>query len=330
MMMKKTILLTLTLTLTLSANIPSLSTFLNTCPMEDEALTIIQQDITFTKEGKRFEFPSCQGDYLTEAYSDELATLQALRLLYHFPSVSWTDKPLYEWVVERIEGIDLTKNTATGWCCKTIEQQLFIEVQRGNTPPFIMDIKKQSPFWFAYQDVLARAATIIHEARHTEEGMDHVDCCGITRGCDKEYDEAHLSGYPMVLWFYKTILDGTVDIGFWASDLDQSVYNFAAIHETNINFFRERICNNVPPPIQLDPQQSDTYFGGKPLSTNTEIAELPKFVLFPNPLPIDYPLTIPIGATIVDTHGRIVQVSDLRRGMYLVRWEGSIQKLIVL
>lgn len=193
--------------------ITDIGVFLDTCPTNDPVYAQLRSDFELRRNGVVVGAVACSEPVSaipTAQYTDELIVLQGLRVIYYMDLGStghlpWTPGTLYQWMRSKIGGIEIRDGIAGGFCCETYNGRLFIVAGAQND--FNRDFDK------TWQGISGNIAFYAHEARHVD-GYPHVSCCGITGGCDQEYDEANLGAYGIQHFLNRQWLHGDINVGF--------------------------------------------------------------------------------------------------------------------
>ena len=238
---------------TVFTQIIDIKAFLDKCPTNDPAITTILNDFEIRLNGVKItEFPCSEPVSLmsVQNYTNPLIYLQTLRVIYymdkhivgkHFP---WTDKSLYNWMKDNVNGINIKDGVSGGYCCETINGKKFFVT--GNANDSNREHDKQ---WIG---ISGNIGFFAHEVRHADKGPGHSSCCGIPGGCDDKYDENNLSSYGIQYWLEKNWLDGTLYVGANISHNQSQINEIINWHLTAINNqFRNRFCNNIPDILKI-------------------------------------------------------------------------------
>jgi len=233
-----------------SGEIRNINKFLDQCPTKDPAIARIRGDFEIRRDGAPTALPSCSEPVSlmpSNAYTDELMLLQALRVVYYMDQgmsghLPWTTGDLYDWMKSKVGGINIISSGGGPSCCTTINGRPFINI--GAHDDATREFQKK---WINLSVIVAVYA---HEARHVD-GFPHSSCCGTTNGCDDTFDQANLSPYGLQWWLNKLWLDGTIDVGIGCetpADLIDSASFFLAQLNTT---FPSRFCATRPPAASM-------------------------------------------------------------------------------
>ena len=92
-----------------------------------------------------------------------------------------------------------------------------------------------------------------HETRHADgNGHLHSSCCGIANGCDSTYNINDLGSYGVQYWLNLAWLRGDIDVGVRESYTTSEVLGLEYDFITNVNTFRDRICDHSADSITLN------------------------------------------------------------------------------
>ena len=221
----------------MTREIVDLEDFLSVCPLEDPNISIILSDFEFRLNGDVIDqFPCEEPFYLMDRPSDlglatehftETTYLQALRFLYYLDYdnphiVPWSQERLYDWVVSKLDALDIVDGVAGGRFCGN--------VNGSNKATFGNNRNPANPNLINFSNCLAEGfrliniSLLLHEARHAD-GFPHTSgCCTLGRVCDDELDLENPSAYGIMVW--------------WAIAHWEGTYNF------NAECFLERSSNN--------------------------------------------------------------------------------------
>lgn len=117
----------------------NIAQFLERCPQEDPAYERIHFDVEIRRNGAVVTDIPCSGvasSLPIEQFTDELITLQSLRVLYHMDAglanhLPWTDKRAYEWFVSKVGGVNLRDGPSAS-CCSGFGGRVFIDISPGD------------------------------------------------------------------------------------------------------------------------------------------------------------------------------------------------------
>jgi hypothetical protein len=232
------------------AQICNLKQFLDTCPTSDPVYATIKNDFVIRKDGALASEPTCQAPVSQmpiDQVSDELLLALSLRTIYYLQSsaqLPWTSTTLYQWLHDKVTGIDIVSTGRDSCCYKNAEDgKTYFNVRSyanagGNN----------REWWRTPAGVLARIGVIAHERRHADgNGFPHVGCCKDGPGaCDQEYNENNLSPYGIQYWLGKRIVDGTLYTGYSCfAPSDAKTFKQAVRSSANVEV--SRFCTNAPP-----------------------------------------------------------------------------------
>lgn len=226
--------------------IRNINKFLDQCPTNDPALARIRGDFEIRRDGAPTALPSCTepvSQMPSNAYTDELMLLQALRVVYYMDQgmsghLPWTPGDLYDWMKSKVGGINIISSGGGPGCCTTINGRPFLNIGAHD------DVTREFQKKWIYLSVIV--AVYAHETRHVD-GFPHSSCCGATNGCDDTFDPANLSPYAVQWWLNTLWLNGTIDVGIGCeppADLSDSASFFLAQVNTT---FPSRFCATRPP-----------------------------------------------------------------------------------
>lgn len=225
--------------------------FLERCPQEDPAYERIRFDVEIRRNGVLVTDVPCTGIASAlpiEQFTDELITLQGLRVLYHMDAglenhLPWTDKRAYEWFVSKVGGVNL-RETPNASCCSQFGDRIFITVPLGDT--------SNREFDRSWLGMAGNTSTYLHEARH-RDGFPHSSCCGIQNGCDPIYDEANLGAYGIHFWMMRSWLTGLINVGMGCQGT-RSASEQGVIMRNSANGYAFRHCEQRPAQVILPAQ----------------------------------------------------------------------------
>lgn len=222
--------------------------FLERCPQEDPAYERIRFDVEIRRNGTVVADVPCSGvasSLPVEQFTDELITLQSLRVLYHMDAglanhLPWTDKRAYEWFVSKVGGVNV-RDAPTASCCSGFGGRVFVDIPSGD--------QANREFDRGWLGISGNVSTYLHEARH-RDGFPHSSCCGVTSGCDAAYDEANLSAYGIHYWIERAWLLGTINVGMGCQG-SRSARDDGLLMRNAANNYAARFCTQRPPPVTL-------------------------------------------------------------------------------
>ena len=246
---------------TAAAQIRNITQFLDQCPQNDPALSVILEDFTIRRNGVIMTAPPPCSEPVrampTSAYTDELIALQTLRAIYYMDRgqsghLPWTTGTMYEWMKSRVGGIDIHNNGPFAYCCNIYDAPL-------PPPPglpakhFYVALPVQDDFNRdfdrTWRGMSGQIALVAHEVRH-RDGSQHTSCCGISGGCDDTFDPANLSSYGTQWWLAKLWLDGTINVGMGClSGLER--LETASWLASDGNDFAARFCQAKPDTLRV-------------------------------------------------------------------------------
>jgi len=333
-----------------SSQISDIKVFLDRCPVSDPATSTVLSDFEIRLNGLKVDnFPCTEpvSSMSVSDYSNPLIYLQTLRVIYHMDRgmtgkhLPWTDKYLYDWMKDDVDGIDIRDGVSGGYCCEVLDgKTLFVT---GNQDDFNREFDKE------WRGISGNIDFFAHEVRHMDgSGYLHSSCCGITNGCDNEYNENDLGSYGIQYWLNKSWLTGYINVGARTSYTQTEINEIIDWHLGAMNYtFRTRFCTNEPALVNLadipNPLGSIPTYAKKDFSV--------KINIFPNPVRSDGNLSIDIpdafcrveilnsSGVVLKTlenkvEGTIILPIDLKPDIYIIRvmdFSGNsfCQKLIV-
>ncbi len=236
-----------------SAEVCNIKQFLDACPTSDPALDIIRNDFTIRKDGVIVN-PVCPkpiSQLTTAQYTDELIVLQALRTIYYLDlgqsgHLPWTSGTLYDWLKQKINGINIT-TTGPDQCCSNSfgDGKMYFNVRAKN------DVTRDwQRGWIGMSELIG---LLMHERRHLDgTGFPHLcaPCAAGAGACDQQYDETNLSPYGIQWWLRKKWVEGGLYTGYSCLGTKEvaDIKNFLRGMD---NSERNRYCTN-PPPLLTD------------------------------------------------------------------------------
>lgn len=252
-------------------SIDNIKQFLDTCPHNDPAYAQIRSDFNILRNKNLVVDIPCTepvSQMPIVQYTDELITLQGLRVMYYMDEgqsghLPWTSGTLYQWMKSRIRGINISDTATRSTCCYLVDGDAYMTVPNGDTSN-----RDFSRYW---RGISGNIALYAHETRHMD-GYPHVGCCGRPVGCDQTYDENALTPYGIQYWLFKSWLMGEIYVGFSCLEPEE-VSEIASWHLSGANGYISSFCDTKPPEVTM-PQ----YPGGQcrsviPTPTSTPIAE---------------------------------------------------------
>jgi len=308
------LLLVLSIYPVLDAQIHDIKSFLDQCPTSDPAIETILNDFEIRMNGILVtEFPCSEpvSAMDTVAYSNPLIYLQTLRVIYYMDRdmenhLPWTHKTLYEWLKDGVDGINIVDGVSGGYCCSDIDGKIFFVT--ANFDGYNREFDK------TWKGISGNIDFFAHEVRHTDpDDPGHTSCCGITNGCDQQYNESNLGAYGVQYWLVKSWLTGFINVGARTSHSEEEIDEIINWHLESLNTqFRERFCESKPPTVYIGDIE---YPLGPGYVSAPELIRDDKVNLFPNPVKSGDELTISIPGTditiveIYDVNGRLVETA---------------------
>ncbi len=228
--------------------IENIDDFLELCPTDDPAYAQIRSDFVIRHNDALVGALTCSGPVSSipiADWTDELIVVQGLRTIYsmdrgmrgHLP---WTDGTLYDWMRSKIAGINIKGGGA--YCCDTIGGELYIVVPEEDD--FNRDFDR------TWKGISGNIGLYAHETRHVD-GYGHVSCCGITSGCDANFDVNDLTAYGVQWWLNDLWLTGAINVGIGCLP-SAEVSDIATWHLSSLNSqFRTRFCYTQPPLVDM-------------------------------------------------------------------------------
>lgn len=243
------------------AQIYNVEEFLEICPTEDPAFSIIMNDFKIRRNGVVVEDFSCSQPVSEMDYTDikqELQALQALRTIYYMDlgqsmHLPWTSGTIYEWMKSKIKGINIRDDIASSYCCDSFEDGLYIVTTKSS-----LNDDSEVPFRYrmmGWLGIKGRISLYSHEVRHVD-GYPHTDGCGGSGYCDQTYDENNLSTIGIQWWLENAWLTGYLNVGLSCleptTDYPISIfeYHLGAANDLHRPFFEE----NKPPELSMPDQ----------------------------------------------------------------------------
>lgn len=275
----------------LFSQINDIKVFLDKCPNNDPAINTILSDFEIRLNGIKVNSFPCTEPISAMAvanYSNPLIYLQTLRVIYYMDRgmtgkhLPWTDKSLYAWMKDNVNGIDVRDGVSGGYCCEVLDGKVLFVT--GVQDDFNRDFDK------GWRGISGNIDFFAHEIRHRNgSGYPHSSCCGLTNGCDNEYNENDLSPYGLQYWLNKSWLTGYINVGARTSCSQTEINDIISWHLGALNYtFRTRFCNNAPAIVNLadiaNPLGSIPTFGDE--------VDFKKVNIFPNPISSGNDLTI--------------------------------------
>lgn len=334
----------------LPGQINDIKSFLDQCPTNDPIVDTILKDFEIRLNGNIVtEFPCYEpvSSMNVINYSNPLIYLQTLRVIYYMdkkmpcPHLPWTDTTLYVWMKNRVDGINIRDGVSGGYCCEVINGKTFFVT--GNPNEYNREFDKK---WIG---ISGNIDFFVHEVRHRDGNYGHSSCCGITGGCDAEYNENNLGAYGVQYWLNKSWLNGFINVGARTSHSELEIKEIINWYLSALNASRNRFCSNIPPIININ----DISNPLGPIPTSIENEYFMRATLFPNPINSGDDLTINIHdislnkIEIFSTSGVLLNVIEnktmgdvtismlnFKSGIYIIRIQDSnknlyYQKLVV-
>lgn len=334
----------------LLSQINDIKVFLDLCPNNDPAINTILSDFEIRLNGVKVNsFPCTEPvSAMTVAdYANPLIYLQTLRVIYYMDRgmtgkhLPWTDKSLYDWMKDNVDGVDIRDGVIGGYCCEVLDSKNFFVtgVQDDNNREFDK----------GWRGISGNIDFFAHEVRHTNgNGYPHSSCCGIENGCDNEYNETDLGSYGIQYWLNKSWLNGDINVGARTTASQNEINDIINWYLNSLNYgFRTSFCYNQPAMINL----ADIVNPLGSIPTFAHETVIKEVKIYPNPISRGSNLTIDIpdasfcrfeiintsGVTLktIDNNGGKVIISmDLKPDVYILRMQdyngGSYyQKMIV-
>jgi hypothetical protein len=280
------------------AQISDIKSFLNLCPTKDPIVDTILKDFEIRLNGKIVtEYPCTEPVSAMNVlnYSNPLIYLQTLRVIYYMdrqitcPHLPWTDTTLYVWMKNKVGGINIKDGVTGGYCCEVIGGKKFFVTSNQNDSNREFDKK-----WIG---ISGNIDFFAHEVRHADgNGYGHSSCCGITSGCDAEYNEKYLGAYGIQYWIIKSWLTGFINVGARTSHSEAEINEIINWHLSALNVSRTRFCSSIPPVINL----KDIAYPLGPGANYVKNVDLLKVNLFPNPINSGDVLTINVPNNLIN------------------------------
>ena len=236
------------------SQIVDIKAFLNQCPTLDTNINTILNDFEIKFNGITVtDFPCSEpvSAIPVADYSNPLIYLQTLRVIYYMdrylPSnhLPWTNKNLYDWMKDNVDGLNIVDGVSGGYCCDIIDGKKYFVTGNQNASNREFD-----KYW---RGISGNIDFFAHEVRHADPGgYYHSSCCGITNGCDDTYDEDNLGSYGIQYWLNKSWLNGDIYVGARMShtpaEISQIInWEISAMNST----YRDRFCNNIPEVVEI-------------------------------------------------------------------------------
>jgi len=220
-----------------TADIETVDEFFARCPTTDEVARV-NSDLTLY-----FDYDPTVGTLVCEAAnsSANLTALQkrayqtvyVMRLLHFSHPLPWTEKPLYDWLVDVIDGIRFVKG-GLSHCCEP-ENIIVIALNENSlilqTDQWIVNGEKHG--------LMNATLLYAHEARHNE-GVLHT--CTTRHGDDNTLDKmgAWAIQYYLALW----IAQYGDHSSLAATGVDANAYRLAALQDAEVTRLT-RFCKEI-------------------------------------------------------------------------------------
>ncbi len=185
--------------------------WLATCPSEAD-LAVIDADLTLSFESDptagTFECTSANGSRdLTAFQRNVYTTLIVMKKLEFTQPLPWTDKQLYQWLIDTIDGMRFRSDIENSSCC---DPAGIINIQTTNLVATNTNLWINPQYGVGLKDLLV---LMVHEARHNEFGG-HT--CGSNDNTRAElgawgvqyYLQEYLANYPKDLAFLTSTSPG--------------------------------------------------------------------------------------------------------------------------
>jgi hypothetical protein len=241
--------------------IVDIGSFLESCPTNDINYGRIRSDFKLRRNGILVGSVACSepvSAMSTAQYTDEIIVLQGLRVIYYMDRgmsghLPWTSGTLYDWMKEKIDGIDIRDGSGS-FCCLTYEGLTYIAVGAQND--FNRDFDK------SWMGISGNIGLYAHETRHVD-GFGHTSCCGLSFGCDDTYSESNAISPYGIQWFLeRKWLFGDIYVGFSCLPSNE-VQETANWHLEGANGqFRSRFCSNLPPLLSMPDEPGGECLNG--------------------------------------------------------------------
>lgn len=269
-----------------SSQICDIKKFLEQCPMTDPNIDTILSDFEIRLNGEKItELPCVEpvSELPISEYTQPLIVLQTLRTIYYMDKgrqnhLPWTNLSLYNWMKSNVEGINIKEGVVGGYCCEQINGKTFFVI--GDADDFNREFDK------TWSGISGNIGFYAHEVRHRDDdGHPHSSCCGISGGCDDEYDESNLGAYGIQYWLNKSWLTGYINVGVRTSCNSQEISEIINWHLGSCNSsMRNRFCTNIPDLININEIDNPLGSGGcETLINDLTYNNQPKLVVIPNP-----------------------------------------------
>lgn len=238
--------------------IRDIHTFTEQCPTTDPAYATIRAQFDVRVEGQPIAEPvACTAPFSTipiEALTDELLTLQALRIAYYMSqgtagTLPWSTRALWEWMTSNVRGVNIKNAPGQLYCCDLIGGRLYLSVSRQDSA--------NRHFKRTWEGLAYTVEYFAHEIRHADANVPpHTRGCAAfpkpddPPGCDISYDVRNLGAYGVQYWLSRAWATGAIDIGIGCAPPTRA----RAYAESNLqsaNSFRSRFVSGVPPTMEL-------------------------------------------------------------------------------
>lgn len=239
--------------------IVDLQDFLTTCPTDDPNIDKILSDFDIRLNGELVSDFPCQEPYyimnnptpegIDSEYFTETTRLQSLRFLYYLDfdnpiQLPWSDLRLYDWLNEKIGGINIVDGLIGGNCCGFREGKFNFNVGNIRTAPD--NYIKSSEELLSGFSLLGIGLTL-HERRHMDgPEFSHVfGCCENQSSCDQELDLNNPSAFGMMVWWNKSIWDETYNFGQSCAYKNDSYWTNNSRKILNPNTWSGHFCSGL-------------------------------------------------------------------------------------
>jgi hypothetical protein len=205
-------------TITMTRQIVDLEDFLRVCPLDDPNINQILSKFEIRLNGNVVTNFDCVEPYYImseQQYTTEKTYLQALRLLFYLDYdtpyiLPWSDKRLFDWVDQKIDGINIKDGISGGICCETFNGKRFISVENIKTNT--SGITKSSDRLYTGYGLM-NIELLLHEARHVDGFPHTTGCCPSGGACDQSLDLNNPSAYGIMVWWNKAIWEKKYEFG---------------------------------------------------------------------------------------------------------------------
>jgi len=204
--------------------IENMSTFLETCPSQEE-LQILKRDFPlFTRgqstlaEQRPYRCSEPVSEMPEDNLSDRLSVYQALRVTRHVKltePLPWTSMSPYKWLKSRIDGISLRDDTKPFCCHNPVEDPTAVTIVLPTRSPDLL--KSYTQFinprnGVGLVDVIL---LIFHEARHVDKPH-NCGTCPAGSGCDTTL--SFLGAWAVQAYLAHAMATGDIDVGLDAAE----------------------------------------------------------------------------------------------------------------